>query len=499
MPLSHTAPRAPRRELGCWLVLAALFGVSRLVAWWAGLRFQVEPLGVFWQYLDPDLLRGDLLRSLLFLHAQPPLFNAFLGVVLKLGGGASGWLFAVLFLGFGAAYTAVTYVVMRRLGVRDWLAMLLTVLLVCRPATLLLESWLMYDLPVALLVMLAALALQRCFERPELGPRAISAAAALRRPSGVLHGFSWALLALCLTRSLFHPLFLWLACAALLFAPGLGLSRRRRFVALLLPLALVSAWQVKNLTLFGTASTSSWLGMNVLRIATAALPAGEAERLVEKGSLRVAHLQPFSALRRYPEDLRDETSAPSIEHPAVSMERKSTGASNYNHWAYLEISDASMQDALWLVRHRPAVYLRGLATAWYNYFQPQSTVEHLRSSRALLGAWADVWEGLMYVSVPTPWTYRGTLRHLPLAPMIAFPVLLVWGVLAMRRAAQRADHATAATLAFACAVVVWVAVVGNSLEVWENQRFRFYSDACSALLGAHLIETLLRRRRRSAP
>ena len=36
------------------------------------------------QYLDPLLLKSDLLKSLFYLHSQPPIFNLFLGIVLKL-------------------------------------------------------------------------------------------------------------------------------------------------------------------------------------------------------------------------------------------------------------------------------------------------------------------------------------------------------------------------------------------------------------------------------
>ena len=40
------------------------------------------------------------------------------------------------------------------------------------------------------------------------------------------------------------------------------------------------------------------------------------------------------------------------------------------------------------------------------------------------------------------------------------------------------------TLVFLCGVIAYIALVGNSFEVWENQRFRFYSDAFIATLFA---------------
>ena len=69
--------RSPR------LLVVLLFAVSRLLARGVfGLRFDAATLD-YWQVLDPQLLRTDLLRSVLFQHGQPPLFNIFLGVVLK--------------------------------------------------------------------------------------------------------------------------------------------------------------------------------------------------------------------------------------------------------------------------------------------------------------------------------------------------------------------------------------------------------------------------------
>ena len=72
-----------RRHIGLWAVVAAGI-LSRLWYRSRGVRFSADPLNYYIQFLDPQLLRHDLLRSLFYMRDQPPLFNGFLGLVLKL-------------------------------------------------------------------------------------------------------------------------------------------------------------------------------------------------------------------------------------------------------------------------------------------------------------------------------------------------------------------------------------------------------------------------------
>ena len=77
--------RVPSRfqESGPVLIILLIAIVFRLAFVLKGGSFISTPLSFAYQYLDPVLLKSDLLRSLLYLHSQPPLFNLFLGTVLK--------------------------------------------------------------------------------------------------------------------------------------------------------------------------------------------------------------------------------------------------------------------------------------------------------------------------------------------------------------------------------------------------------------------------------
>jgi len=64
--------------------LVALFIVSRVLLAATMGKLDTNPLLYYWQYADPKLLREDLLRTVFYLHSQPPLYNLFLGLGLKL-------------------------------------------------------------------------------------------------------------------------------------------------------------------------------------------------------------------------------------------------------------------------------------------------------------------------------------------------------------------------------------------------------------------------------
>ena len=72
------------RESTGGIIILAVFIASRLIFSFMGGAFIAKPLSFAMQYLDPVLLKNDLLQSLFYLHAQPPLFNLMLGLMLKL-------------------------------------------------------------------------------------------------------------------------------------------------------------------------------------------------------------------------------------------------------------------------------------------------------------------------------------------------------------------------------------------------------------------------------
>ncbi len=78
--MSGAMDRSNRRAR--WVVLAGTLAAHALYAA-LGIRFNASTLGSYMQFVDPELLRTDLWRSIHYLRDQPPLFNLVVGLVLK--------------------------------------------------------------------------------------------------------------------------------------------------------------------------------------------------------------------------------------------------------------------------------------------------------------------------------------------------------------------------------------------------------------------------------
>jgi hypothetical protein len=135
------------REHWQLLGLVALFIVSRaLLASTTG-KLSMDPLTFYWQYADPKLLREDLLRTIFYLHSQPPLYNLYLGLGLKLFPKNYSAAFAACQYLISLGFSVALFELMRRLTVPKTLAFLLAAAFILSPPYLSYEHWLFYDFP----------------------------------------------------------------------------------------------------------------------------------------------------------------------------------------------------------------------------------------------------------------------------------------------------------------------------------------------------------------
>ena len=463
-----------------WLVLiAAVFAASRALYFAAGVRFNDWPLGVYWQYLDPFLLKRKLGESLLHLHGQPPLFNLFLGTALATGQERA--VFVVTFLLCGLAVYAGTFVLMRRLGVSAPLSFAMATWLATSPVFVAYENWLFYSLPVAALLVVAALAFQRALRTGRLR-------------DGLL--FLTILAVVCATRSLYHLVFLLAAAAFLAFG---WRDWRRALTAGLVPVLLVVSLYAKNKVLFGHFAASTWTGMSLGHLTTDAMPAAEKEPLVAAGTLSPASGFPaYSRARVYQGAYFDR---PVTRVRALYWEDKTTGAPNYNHAAYVRISEDLLRDSLWVLRHRPSVYLASVREAWSIYFRGPGELRFLGAENidAVRPA-REIYDAVFFLRRAAPDTEDEREPGRYWALIVGLPLVFGVGMLAAlgRGPGARLDASGRLLVGFLCFTIAYVAVIGNLLELGENNRFRFETDPLSlCLLGLALsyAAALIRGRR----
>lgn len=454
-------------------IAIAGFAGARAYAWAAGVRFDDSSLDYYWQYIDPALLRAHPLESLVHLHAQPPLFNSGLALVLQL---PAAWQRVVFHLGFAACGLALALcllLLLRQLGVPVAARLGIVLAIAASPAALLYENFLFYPYPVAAALVVAAWCLHRHAGHGGLAS-GLGAALALTVPA--------------LTQSLFH--ILWLATVVAV-AVAL-LPDRRRAAILVLPLVFSAVWSARTALLFGVLGGSSWAGMNLARVVTRALPDESLLAFGAHPETAILATRPFSTLA----ELREfRTPHPSTGVALLDEEIKSTGAPNFHHFDYIAISRGYGRAVRWLLVREPELYLRGVANAVGIYFRAAADSAWLGRNGERLVGWSGLWNRWI-AAQPRPFDGRVGLGAVAWLAVAAWVVGLGWGTarLCGPRRLRETDPARRLLLAFAVLTVGWVTLAGCLLELGENNRFRFEVAPLVALLLADLTARAAGRR-----
>lgn len=462
---------APKHNSWLYLWAAAVFIVSLFVARWLGIRFADNGIEFLYQYLDPQILRDDLLRGLYYLHAQPPLFNLFLGVVMKLFPEATTEAFAVIYLTMSFGLLVAMVWLMRGLGISDLVIAVMIPLFAWTPNFMVYSHWVFYTLPVSLLV---------------LGMAAFLAAYIDSGKRWLVHLFSWTAALLMLTRALYHPLwFLGIVVGVALLLKGE--KRKAILVSAIAPLLVVNLVYFKNFVQVGSYSGSSWLGMNLAK----RWPLSQAEMaaLREQGKLpAVWHRRPF----REPNELQPlGYFAPgNTVHPSVDEPYKTNGEPNFNHRDYAEISQEMQRADAFLILHFPGRYLQRSVTAFLLYLQPgPNAVDFLVDyDLSRVHRLRDVLTRTLFLGGPIQRPIRMLEPPVNLW-LLLFPALLGFGVYRVfkGKTSQRP------VFAFIVVTILWVTLTSNLIEIGENDRMRWEVEPLLTVLLAVAVAAVYRR------
>ena len=475
------------KERTLYALLAMVFAVSRLGYYLLGVRFDARPVLHYYQFVDPELLKHRLFESLFYLHIQPPGWNLYTGVVLKLFPVSYPAVFHFIYLLLGLGICWCTYHLMRALGVSRWLAFTLSAWFIVSPGAVLFENYMLYEVLVSFLLLVAAVALSH-FVRDQ------SYLAAMV--------FFAALFGLVLVRNFFHLGYLIAVIAALAYlSPG-----RRRVVLLCaaLPLLAILGLYAKNWILVGSFSGSTWMGMNMDVITAHQLTGKEARDFVNRGVISRASLldlgSPIDLYRPYIE-MPARTGIPILDDCVTS-----TGATNFNCLAFFQVQRIYTRDGLTLLRTYPVVYLRSVEAAWFSYFLPSGDFPFFDLNRPRIHALDRFWNIVFFGQFKEAndrkelrrLSARGARTSLALYTgtflLIGLPALWVWCgyYLATGLRHGSLDRPAAILLAFLLWNITYVTAIANFLSSFENNRYRFPLDGFYViLLGVALSKSFV--------
>lgn len=474
-----------------YITIAVLYVAVRIIVIFVcGFKFDMRPLIYFDQTLDPILLRDRLLESLWYCHTQPPVMNFVIGVGLKIFG-PSATAFYLWNAALGLLGAFALYELMRRMRIGAGVSVLFVLLLFLGPTALVSEQQLFYDYPLMACMCVAGLLLHRYATNGSWR-------------DGLLFFGMVAIVAL--TRSLYHPIWLVGVIAALV------LARRawwRRTVLVGLPaLVVVVGWYVKNLVIFGGFFGSSWMGANLHSPAISKVPHAERVELIAKGEFSPASFtdDPFVSLDSF-RTLGYTIKPIRTGIPALDMERRTTGAANYNNPNYIDIHKDLERDAKKIIMERPMLFARSLIAAAVIYCTPPSEVWSFYPNRLKIIPYdyiynkvvfgqVNYWAGREYYEFGHDTTFQPrttstviyNLFHAGIFLLVMIPLLTVLSVIWWWKAWRRGESVDAMVYGYIAATLLFTAVIGNLFSVAENNRYRFVVDPYYLLLAGVLWE-----------
>lgn len=359
-------------------LFATVFFVARAVLWSNGLAPSQLIVGGHWQHTDLGLLAIDYWKSLWFSHSQPPLWNALIGVIVKIEGPnveSVGDTIHMLFVGLSFLAGLMFRNIFQRQGLGELSATTIAAILSITPSMFYYETYPFYPHFTFFLVTFLVWNLTR-----------------LGRTRGAHIGAVLALITLSWIWAIFHPLIITFVAAIIVW----GIEHRSKLfkIVLITCVALISSLPtIKNSVVFGVPSASSWVGMNLAQTVTD-LTSTEKQFC----GMRVAQGRVSDALYQY-ED----------QFPSLVMRSKSTGYDdiNMNHIGLIQVANSCLHMSVGKIKSNIRLHVAARVEQIYQthqmrpyqyFFDPQGWEQfeplensRLVQSRFIKNAWVWVY------------------------------------------------------------------------------------------------------------
>jgi hypothetical protein len=474
--------------------LAGLFLIINLFYYFLGVRFDYTPIYYFAQFIDTNLLKSNLFESLFYLHSQPPLFNFFLGVILNFFPDNLQLVFSLIYLGCGLLFTIVFFSLMVKLGTRPLLAFIATAIFIASPAFILYENWIYSTLFEILFLCLSALFLYQFIERNSL-------------KSGI--AFFSVLALLVLLRSSFH--LLWFAGVVCFIIVMNRSNWRRILIASAIPFLIILALYGKNFLLFGSFSSSSWIGMNLAEVALPAAPPQNLNELIQSGAISpIVKIPRLKDLDYYKQviPIAAKTGIPVLDQEykyvplAVLEYTQTTSAGNFNNLNYINISNQYLRADLYFMLHQPLSTISKVAEGTIISFIPAShywlfSLENLNSIRPIDGLYTFLIDGDILqplINSKSPIWFQNSVFDISWFILARFIISILFGVkLILNTKNNKSSKPFTITIFFLVSTIIYYTLVSNLFDFGENNRFRFDIDPFCIIIFILFLQNVLLR------
>lgn len=446
------------------LIIVGVFILSRFFTFLLGMHLNDWALQAYWQYLDLETLRNNLLAGIWYDHAQPPVFNLFLGSVLKLGGNRSTFLFAAILKTISLANALLLYSIVKKLSRLSFLPLVVAIAYLLSPATIVFECELFYTTSISLLLLISVFYIIRLTE----SGKAIN-----------VLGVVFPLILLCLTRSVYHIVWLLIVMVCLLIY-----FRNRSFFysllfAALTGLVMVGSWYAKNKIIFGKFTVSTWIGMNMAR--------NVFHDNEVRDSGRIESLTPFSRIGVYRKFLDTAFEIPykGLNDRDLLAEMKNDSFINEREVSYIRISDLYQKASLEYIRNHPGLYAKNVFQSSILYFTPATIY-----SLALEDVTKIKYYDLIYSVNLTHYAQSKQLRRI-LLTISAIPKMILYFFVffVLIRYSVKTRSISAWNL-FIFLTLCFVFGISSLFEHYENMRFRFETEPLFMILAAQVFSRL---------
>ena len=139
------------------LILLSSFIISRILLSLFHVNMDYDSVNVYWQYISMENLQHHLLKGVWYNHTQPPVFNLFLGTLIKLSGSYASLIFPVVFKVITIVNVLLLYGTVKLLVTHSKIPLILSLIYMLSPATMILENELFYTTFITMRCWLAAI------------------------------------------------------------------------------------------------------------------------------------------------------------------------------------------------------------------------------------------------------------------------------------------------------------------------------------------------------